>query len=62
MVPSDVKNRLTDALLRVESPPTLWGVRADTRVALAREFRLLRDDLRVVAEWVRSVESPPRKC
>jgi len=57
MIPSDIMNRAHDALERAAHPPQLYQARAETRVAIERDYRAIEGHLRCILAWLRRIES-----
>lgn len=57
-VPGEIRNRVIDALERAESPPPLHQVRPETRVAIERDYRAMREHLRALSSWIRTLDTP----
>lgn len=54
IVPSEVRNKLVDALERAKSPPALYGITRSTRLIVERDYRIIAAALEAIDEWIRA--------
>lgn len=54
VVPSEVRNKLVDALERAQSPPALYGITRSTRLVVERDYRIIAAALEAIDGWMRA--------